>query len=65
MYIKNKLDQLNFKEITPIQAGVFKHFKHQKHLVGLAPTGTGKTHAYLLPILENITFQKNEVQALI
>lgn len=65
MYIKNKLDKLNFKEITPIQSGVFKHFHHQKHLVGLAPTGTGKTHAYLLPILENITFKKNEVQALI
>ena len=29
-------------EITPIQKGVFKAIDNKKHLVGLAPTGTGK-----------------------
>ncbi len=65
MYIKQKLEELGFKEITPIQSGVFKAINHKKHLVGLAPTGTGKTHAYLLPILANMDFTKHEVQAVI
>jgi ATP-dependent RNA helicase CshB len=65
MYIKQKLEELGFKEITPIQSGVFKAINHKKHLVGLAPTGTGKTHAYLLPILANMDFAKQEVQAVI
>ena len=65
MYIKEKLEQLGFTQTTPIQDGVFKHMQSRKHLVGLAPTGTGKTHAYLLPILERINRNLQEVQAVI
>jgi ATP-dependent RNA helicase CshB len=65
MYIKEKLEKLGFLKITPIQEGVFKAINHKKHLIGLAPTGTGKTHAYLLPILANLDFNKQEVQAVI
>lgn len=65
MTIKEMLQQLKYEEITPIQKGVFDAFQHDKHLVGLAPTGTGKTHAYLLPILANINANKSHVQAVI
>ena len=65
MTIQAMLDKLNYKEITPIQSGVFKAFKSNKHVVGLAPTGTGKTHAYLLPILSSIDPKMNAVQAVI
>lgn len=65
MTIKEMLTQLGYNQTTPIQDGVFKAFKHDKHLVGLAPTGTGKTHAYLLPILEHINHDKNQIQAVI
>lgn len=65
MTIKEMLKKLNYQEITPIQKGVFKAFSSTKHIVGLAPTGTGKTHAYLLPILENINKENHFVQALI
>ncbi len=65
MYIEDKLKQLGFEKTTPIQDGVFKLINNKKHLVGLAPTGTGKTHAYLLPILANMDFEKQEIQALI
>jgi ATP-dependent RNA helicase CshB len=65
MYIKEKLEQLGFKTTTPIQDGVFKLFSSKKHLVGLAPTGTGKTHAYLLPILSKINKDIENVQAVI
>ncbi|CCV64646.1 ATP-dependent RNA helicase, DEAD box containing [Alteracholeplasma palmae J233] len=64
-YIKEKLELLKFDELSPIQKEVFKNFKEQKNIVGLAPTGTGKTHAYLLPILSQINKDLNEVQAII
>lgn len=65
MYIKEKLEKLGFKETTPIQKGVFKAIDNKKNLVGLAPTGTGKTHAYLLPILERLNNDLKEVQTII
>ena len=65
MYIKDKLEKLGFKTTTPIQDGVFAAIDHKKHLVGLAPTGTGKTHAYLLPILERLDENLKKTQAVI
>ncbi len=65
MNIKEMLKQLGYETITPIQKGVFEAFNHDKHLVGLAPTGTGKTHAYLLPILAHINPHLDQVQAVI
>lgn len=65
MTINEMLRQLGYDTITPIQKGVFDAFDHDKHLVGLAPTGTGKTHAYLLPILARIKEELKEVQAVI
>ncbi|MDO8064089.1 DEAD/DEAH box helicase [Candidatus Phytoplasma bonamiae] len=64
-YIKQKLKQLNFLQITPIQKQMFNNFEKPYHLVCVAPTGTGKTHAYLLPILSKINWQKNTIQAII
>jgi ATP-dependent RNA helicase CshB len=65
MYIKEKLENLGFKTTTPIQDGVFAAIDHKKHLVGLAPTGTGKTHAYLLPILERLDVNLKKTQVVI
>lgn len=65
MTIKEMLTKLNYTTITPIQEGVFNAFEKGKHIVGLAPTGTGKTHAYLLPILSKINLSLNYVQAII
>ncbi|WP_323847524.1 MAG: DEAD/DEAH box helicase [Phytoplasma sp.] len=64
-YIKQKLKQLKFEQITPIQKEVFANFKQPYHLVGSAPTGTGKTHAYLLPVLSQIDWNLNVIQAVI
>ena len=65
MYIKKKLEELNYKKTTPIQDGVFKAFTHKKHMVGLAPTGTGKTHAYLLPLFEQIKNHDDQLHAIV
>src|SRR5690554_5072084 len=53
MNIETILKNLNFNELTPIQKETIKNFNKNQNIVGLAPTGTGKTHAYLMPILLN------------
>jgi ATP-dependent RNA helicase CshB len=64
-YIQKKILQLQFQNLTPIQKETFAQFEKPGNLVGIAPTGTGKTHAYLLPILSKIDFQKPFTQAII
>ncbi len=64
-YIKQKLKELNYQTITPIQTGVFQAIDKKNNLIGLAPTGTGKTHAYLLPILSRMKTEIKHLQALI
>ncbi len=65
MTIKEMLTHLGYQQTTPVQDGVFNAFKSQKHIVAVAKTGTGKTHAYLLPILESIAVGLDHVQAVI
>ena len=62
MQIEQMMKKLNYEKPTPIQEMLFQKMKSKKHLVALAPTGTGKTHAYLLPILEAIDFNLLSVQ---
>lgn len=44
----------NFQAPTPIQEQVFTSWKENNHLLAISPTGTGKSLAYLLPILTSI-----------
>ena len=52
----NALDDLGFKHPTPIQAKAFNMVASGKDVVGIAQTGTGKTLAYLLPVLKNLPY---------
>ncbi|MDR1477489.1 MAG: DEAD/DEAH box helicase [Planctomycetaceae bacterium] len=45
---------LRYVEPTPIQAGVFEQVKAGKDIMGQAQTGTGKTAAFSIPIIEGI-----------
>ncbi|MBU2940521.1 DEAD/DEAH box helicase [Lacinutrix sp. C3R15] len=56
----NALDDLGFTTPTPIQAEAFNVVASGKDMVGIAQTGTGKTFAYMLPILRNLKFSKQE-----
>lgn len=56
----NALDDLGFTTPTPIQAEAFNVVASGKDVVGIAQTGTGKTFAYMLPILRNLKFSKQE-----
>ena len=43
---------------TPVQNEAFSVVRSGKDVVGISQTGTGKTLAYLLPILQDLTFSK-------
>ena len=47
----NALQELDYIHPTPIQEKSFSVIKSGKDVIGIAQTGTGKTFAYLLPIL--------------
>jgi ATP-dependent RNA helicase RhlE len=51
--LANLRDQ-GFQQATPIQAQAIPHALAGRNLVGLAQTGTGKTAAFVLPILQRL-----------
>ena len=64
--ILRAIEDLGFMEPMPIQAEVLPILLSQRtDLVGLAQTGTGKTAAFGLPLLQNIDPKNRSVQALI
>lgn len=54
-----------YEEATPIQAETIPLVLEGKDVIGQAQTGTGKTAAFGLPILEKIDFNDPSIQALI
>lgn len=56
----NALNDLGFTTPTPIQAQAFNVVASGKDMVGIAQTGTGKTFAYMLPILKNLKYSTQE-----
>ena len=55
--ILKTLASLNLKEPTPIQSAAIPAILAGEDVVGLAQTGTGKTAAFVLPILERLAPQ--------
>jgi ATP-dependent RNA helicase RhlE len=60
--ITDSLDSMGFKNATPIQEQAIPVILSRRDIIACAQTGTGKTAAYLLPILNNIV--KAEVRHL-
>lgn len=63
-YIQNKWNEKGFKDLTPIQEATKELIQNGEDVVAVSPTGTGKTLAYLLPLLEKIEIN-HELQAVI
>lgn len=66
--IKNQqeiLEKLNIAALNPMQEEAIAVIEKTTNTILLSPTGTGKTLAFLLPILKNLDAENPEVQALI
>ncbi len=66
--IMQGLDAMNFQEMTPVQEHTMPVIMSGRDLIGCAQTGTGKTAAYVLPLLDKLVRQgnpNNEVKSLI
>lgn len=61
----NHLEKLGFQNPTEIQIQAIPHLLAGRDVAGKAQTGTGKTAAFALPILERLNPDGQEVQALI
>ena len=60
------LHKKGFEEPTPIQAKTIPFLiKNKKDLIGKAQTGTGKTAAFGIPLIENMDSKSKKIQALI
>lgn len=64
-FIYKGIEALRFKEPTPIQRNMIPLILKGESAIGQSQTGTGKTHSYVLPILNRIEIDKKEVQAVI
>src|ERR1700724_2229875 len=63
--IQTALDELGYEEPTPIQEQAIPSLLAGSDVIGQAQTGTGKTAAFGLPIMEYVDASEPEVQALV
>ncbi len=56
--ILQALTDLGYKKPTPIQEQVIPKILEGQDVLAIAPTGTGKTAAFMLPILQKLNFAK-------
>lgn len=61
----NHLEKIGFQNPTEIQIQAIPHLLAGRDVAGKAQTGTGKTAAFSLPMLERLSPEGQEVQALI
>ena len=59
------LEKKGYGYPTTIQAEAIPHFMQWKDVIAKAPTGTGKTFAFGIPMIEHIDPELQEVQGLI
>lgn len=64
-FLQDAIAKLGFTEPTPIQKEIIPLVLKGKSAIGQAHTGTGKTHSFLLPIVQRVDASKQEVQAVI
>ncbi|WP_113927530.1 DEAD/DEAH box helicase [Bacillus sp. P14.5] len=64
-FINEAIERLGFYEPTEIQKKMIPLINRGESAIGQSQTGTGKTHSYLLPILNKLDKDSQEVQAVI
>ena len=64
-YQQSALTRLTIESLTPMQEDALTACRKHNDVVLLSPTGTGKTLAYLLPMIEGLQVGKEGVQAMV
>ena len=59
------IELCGFTELTQVQSEVLKYTSSHKDVIAISKTGTGKTHAYLIPIMEMINPVSDKTQVVI
>ena len=59
------LAKLNISELNPMQEEAISVIESNRNTILLSPTGTGKTLAFLLPIIKTLDPESKDVQVLI
>ncbi|MBE5814997.1 MAG: DEAD/DEAH box helicase [Clostridiales bacterium] len=63
--IVKAVEKMGFKEMTPVQAKTLPLMMEGRDVIAIAPTGTGKTCAFGIPMLEYINLGDKRVQELV
>jgi ATP-dependent RNA helicase DeaD len=63
--ILRAIQEMGYEEATPIQSQTIPAILEGKDIIGQAQTGTGKTAAFAIPVLEKIQKDNRQLQALI
>ena len=59
------LDKKGYAVATPVQSGAIPFFMDWRDVIAKAPTGTGKTFAFGIPMVEHVDPGQKEVQGLV
>ncbi len=63
--IMKAIDKKGYIDATPIQTGAIPYFLARNDVIAKAPTGTGKTFAFGIPMVEQIDPESSDVLALV
>ena len=64
-YLIEAVEALGFNEPTEIQTEVITNIEAGRDIIGQSKTGSGKTHAFLLPLFNQLVEGANQVQVVI
>ncbi|NLV59664.1 MAG: DEAD/DEAH box helicase [Clostridiales bacterium] len=63
--ILKAVEKMGFHEMTPVQAKTLPLMMEGRDIIAIAPTGTGKTSAFGIPMLEYVNLKDKRVQELV
>jgi ATP-dependent RNA helicase CshB len=64
-FVEKAIKKLGFKKFTEVQEKVIPVAIKGENIIGCSQTGSGKTHAFLIPIFENLDLESEDVQVII
>ncbi|GEL15837.1 DEAD/DEAH box helicase [Pediococcus cellicola] len=64
-FLISALKEINFEQPTPVQEKLIPVIEAGRSVIGQSQTGSGKTHTFLLPILNHVDPEKQQVQVVI